>query len=209
MTSRELIDATLQASGKGTIDDLERDRWIDCQPDFETSHFLNGFGHADGRFHFNVDWAAMIPVGFEYEPAVATMPSLPDYWDSIDNATPERPFRLVTAPARSFLNSTFTETPGSIKREGRPTVMIHPEDAVAKGIEDGGMVRIGNDQGTVTLHAEIFGDANRGTLVAESIWPNEAHEDGIGINALTSADTVAPAGGAAFHDTSVWIRPAD
>jgi len=208
MTSRELIDATLQASGKGTFEDLERDRWIDCQPDFETSHFLKGFHHADSRFHFRADWAAMTPGGFADDALIASMPSLPDHWDITDNANDERPFRLVTAPARTFLNSTFTETPGSIKREGRPTVMIHPEDAVAAGIEDGNKVRMGNAQGVVTLHAEVFAGVNRGVVIAESIWPNEAHEDGVGINVLTSADAVAPVGGAALHDTSVWIRPA-
>ena len=30
--------------------------------------------------------------------------------------------------------------------------------------------------------------------------------DGRGINTLTSADSVAPFGGAAFHDTRVWAR---
>ena len=48
----------------------------------------------------------------------------------------------------------------------------------------------------------------RGVLIAESIWPNEAFEDGRGINTLTGADAIAPYGGAAFHDNKVWIRAA-
>ena len=48
------------------------------------------------------------------------MPELPDHFDVIDNATPDKPFRLVAAPARTFLNSTFTETPSSLQRERRP-----------------------------------------------------------------------------------------
>jgi hypothetical protein len=43
-------------------------------------------------------------------------------------------------------------------------------------------------------------------LIAESIWPNAAHEDGKGINTLTGADAAAPFGGAAFHDNTVWLR---
>lgn len=208
MTPRDLIDATLRNSGHGSIEDLEAAGWLDCQPDFETSHFLNGFGHADGRFRFRADWAAATPHGFVDDGTLGRMPALPDHWDVTDNATDERPFRLVTAPARTFLNSTFTETPGSIKREGRPTVMIHPQDALAAGIRDGDKVRIGNRQGVVTLHAELFDGVGRGVLIAESIWPNEAFEDGCGINTLTSAEAAAPVGGAAFHDTSVWIRRA-
>ena len=45
-------------------------------------------------------------------------------------------------------------------------------------------------------------------VVAESVWPNAAFEEGIGINALVSADAPPPNGGAVFHDTAVWIRAA-
>jgi hypothetical protein len=45
-------------------------------------------------------------------------------------------------------------------------------------------------------------------LVAESIWPNSAFEDGCGINTLTGADQPAPAAGGVFHDIHVWLRPA-
>jgi hypothetical protein len=45
-------------------------------------------------------------------------------------------------------------------------------------------------------------------VVIESIWPNTAFENGLGVNTLTSADAAAPVGGAVFHDTSVWIKPA-
>ena len=54
------------------------------------------------------------------------MPRLPDHWAATDEATAERPFRLVAAPARNFLNTSFTETPTSRKREGRPTALLHP-----------------------------------------------------------------------------------
>jgi anaerobic selenocysteine-containing dehydrogenase len=50
---------------------------------------------------------------------------------------------LATSPARHFLNSTFTETSSS-EREGRPSVMIHPEDAAALGVADGAPVQLGN-----------------------------------------------------------------
>ena len=52
MTAREIIDQTLQDSGWGTLEQLEGVHWIDCQPDFDESHFLNGFAHKDKKFHF-------------------------------------------------------------------------------------------------------------------------------------------------------------
>ena len=52
----------------------------------------------------------------------------------------------------------------------------------------------------------LFDGVRRGVLIAESIWPNSAYADGCGINTLTGADSIAPYGGAAFHDNKVWIR---
>ncbi|MCB2079896.1 MAG: hypothetical protein KDE55_19640, partial [Novosphingobium sp.] len=106
-----------------------------------------------------------------------------------------------------FLNSTFNETPGSVSKEGRPEVLVHPDDAEALGIADGGAVILGNARGQVRLHARFFGGVCRGVLVSEGIWPNEAFADGAGINTLTRSDPVAPYGGAAFHDNHVWLRP--
>jgi anaerobic selenocysteine-containing dehydrogenase len=86
--------------------------------------------------------------------------------------------------------------------------MIHPEDAAACGIADGAKVILGNERGQVRLYARHFDGVRRGVLIAESIWPNDAYPDGRGINTLTGADSIAPFGGAAFHDNRVWIRPA-
>ena len=80
---------------------------------------------------------------------VADAPEFPDHWGSIEEATEEYPFRLATSPARTFLNSTFNETPSSRKREGRPTVFAHPDDLAALGIADGGKVRLGSARGEV------------------------------------------------------------
>ena len=126
----------------------------------------------------------------------------------IEEADTEYPFRLATSPARGFLNSTFTETPTSLKREHRPEVMIHPDDAAPLAVGDGDAVVLGNRRGEVRLHAKLFEGVRRGVLIAESLWPNSAYADGRGINTLTGADSVAPFGGAAFHDNKVWLRKA-
>jgi anaerobic selenocysteine-containing dehydrogenase len=208
MTPRELIDWTLQKSGWGTLDNLERHRWIDCQPPFERAHYLDGFNWPDRKFRFKPDWPN-VPFRSPYHSGpVAGMPRLPDHWTSIEEADERHPFRLATSPSRGFLNSTFTETPTSLSLEKRPTVMIHPEDAAALDIGDGMPVVIGNMRGEVHLHARLFDGVRRGVLIAESIWPNAYYPDGRGINTVTGADSIAPYGGAAVHDNKVWIRRA-
>src|SRR5579872_5610588 len=208
MTARELIDATLKQSGWGKLAQLEADRWIDCQPDFATAHYLNGFAYPDGKFRFKPDWPSVPFTRRQVVYDAASAPSLPDHWAVIEEADDEHPFRLATSPARGFLNSSFTETPGSRRRERRPEVMIHPDDAAALNIADGEEVRLGNRRGMVRLHAKLFDGVRRGVLIAESVWPNSAYPDGRGINTLTGADPVAPFGGAAFHDNKVWLRKA-
>ena len=208
MSPRELIDHTLRASGWEGLDRLEAERWFDCQPDFDESHYVGGFAHPDGRFRFAPDWKALAPHGFVGDALLSAMPRLPDHWEVIEEATDEMPFRLVTAPARHYLNSSFTETPTSIRREGRPGVMIHPEDAMALGVRDGDRVRLGNDRGDLVIHVVLFSGTQRGVVIVESIWPNHAFEEGRGVNVLTGADAVAPVGGCAFHDNRIWIRAA-
>jgi anaerobic selenocysteine-containing dehydrogenase len=207
MSPRELIDATLKKSGHGDIAALEADLWRDIQPDFRTSHYLDGFAHADKKFHFKADWANP-PFGNPGLGPWAQMPSLPDHWIVIEEADEAHPFRLATSPSRSFLNTSFNETPGSIAREGKPSVMIHPEDAKALGVADGDVVTLGNMRGETNLTVKLFDGLRLGVLIAESVQPNKAHIGGRGINMLTGAEAVAPVGGAAFHDNKVWVKKA-
>jgi anaerobic selenocysteine-containing dehydrogenase len=206
MTARVLIDRTLRDSGWGGIGRLDAERWIDCQPPFEAAHHLNGFGHADGKFRFKADWPHVPFANAGGMGPWQSMPALPDHWAVTEEADAVHPFRLTTSPARSFLNSTFNETVSSVAREGQPTVMMHPDDAQALEIGDGDYVTLGNQRGEVRLHVKLFPGVRRGVLIAEGLWPNQAFEDGKGINTLTGADPVAPFGGAAFHDNHVWVR---
>jgi len=206
MTPRELIDATLKLSGHGDIASLEADVWRDLQPDFRTSHYLDGFAHADKRFHFKADWAHP-PFGLTMGD-IDDMPALPDHWRVIEETDAAHPFRLATSPSRSFLNTSFNETPSSQAREGKASVMIHPMDAASLGIADGEAVTLGNTRGETSLIARFFEGVQRGVLIAESVHPNRNHIGGKGINTLTGAEAVAPIGGAAFHDNKVWIRKA-
>jgi anaerobic selenocysteine-containing dehydrogenase len=201
MTAMELIDWTLRASEWPDAATVLAARWVDAKPSFEESHFLNGFGTPDKRFHFAPDWSR---VGADWQ----RMPRLPDQLDTIEAATPDKPFRLMTSPARRFLNTSFTETPGSRTKEKRPQVLMHPADADRLGLADGERVVIGNERAAVVVPLRRFDGLQSGTLVVEGIWPNRDFEGGVGINALVGADPIPPHGGGAFHDTAVWARRA-
>jgi anaerobic selenocysteine-containing dehydrogenase len=209
----ELIDAALRESGWPGLAAMEdagpsdEPAWRDVQPSFAASHYLEGFAWPDKKFRFKPDWEGAAPAGIGPLGPWRDMPSLPDHWAVTEEADASHPFRLATSPARGFLNSTFNETPSSRAAEGRPTIKIHPADAAMLGVAEGDPVVIGNHRGEVRLHASLFEGLRRGVLISEGLMPNASFAGGAGINTLAGADAVAPAGGVAFHDIHVWVKP--
>jgi len=213
MTEREHIDVMLEKKGLPDFGRFSLDRWADLQPPFEQAHFISGFGHPDGKYRFRPQWETTPapnrpPKSMGLFGPVDRLPEFPDHVDLIEVADEAHPFRLATSPARNFLNSSFTETPVSKAKEGKPLLLIHPDDAATFGLAEGDRVEVGNTRGEVVLHAKLFDGVRPGVVIAEGVWPNSAHERGEGINVLTGADAPAPYGGAPVHDNKVWVRAA-
>jgi len=202
MSAGEVIEATLAVSGLPAMDEIIETRGIDVALPFETANFNDGFGTPDGLFHFAPDWAS---VGAN----TRGMPELPDHWSVTDAPSTEYPLRLVTAPARQFLNTTFNQQPTSRRMErGEPTARVHPEDVLRYRLKDGEHAVLENALGEVILRVQAFTGLQVGTVVVESLWRNADFQGGLGINTLVSSEPGQPAGGAVYHDTAVRIRPA-
>jgi anaerobic selenocysteine-containing dehydrogenase len=209
LSDREMVADTFRRSGYGELDEIEKTGFVDRALPEEKSRFVDGFAWPDGRFRFAPNWAGVAAKkDYLWVCDPAEMPRFADHWDVNEPTDAEHPFRLATSPARSFLNSSFSETPGSQKRVGKPSCLVHPSDANAAGIADGALVRLGNHRGEVVLTASVFDGIQRGVLIAEGIHPNKAHKNGNGINTLIGSDPIRPFGGAAFHDCAVWLRKA-
>ena len=183
MSARDHIDWLLQHSGWGTLADLEDKRFIDCQPPFERAHYLDGFGYADRKFRFRPQWTKVPNANDGPMGPWQAMPELPDQWDVIESPDEDHPFRLATTPARSFLNSSFQESEAGRRREGRPEVMMHPEDGARLGLTSGDRVVMGNRRGEVRLHVRLTDAARSGVLISEGarniqgavwmlVWPS-------------------------------------
>jgi anaerobic selenocysteine-containing dehydrogenase len=208
---RTLIDNMNANSDLPHFDELKERRFIDKQPPFEEAHYIKGFKWPDGKFRFRPDWTGSPapdrpPEVMGLQGPFESIPEFPDYWEVIETADAEHPYRLATSPAHNFLNSTFAETPTSLAKEIRPELLIHPDDAAELGIADGERIEIGNHRGEVVLHAVLRAGQKRGVVVSEGIFPNASFERGEGINTLIGAEPAAPYGGLAVHDTKIWIR---
>ena len=199
LTEKEIIDITLKKSKLSTYDNLKKKEYLDLQPTFIESNFLNGFGHQDKKFHFSTVWK-------KNDKKFNKIFNLPDHYNLIENTNKNHPYKLVTAPAHNFLNSSFTEIETSRNKEIKPTIKIHPSDLKTLKCKNNDIVIIGNKRGKIRIHVEEFSGILPGTTVVEGIWPNEYFLDDLGINALVGADSPEPAGGAVFHDVAIWIK---
>ena len=118
------------------------------------------------------------------------------------------PLAFISPPAHHFLNSTFSAQPVFVRREGEPSVTIHPDDAAARGIAEGAMVRVFNDRGAFLAKARVSDAARRGLVVGLSVWWAKMCPGGRNANAVTSQELTDMGGGATFYDALVEVRPA-
>ncbi|HTN62468.1 MAG TPA: molybdopterin-dependent oxidoreductase [Devosia sp.] len=208
--AHDLVQETFRRSGFGDLAEIEKTGFIDRERPDAVARFADGFAWPDKRFRFSPNWqGAADKRGYYWNCDPADLPRFADHWDIIEHADAEHPFKLATSPSRGFLNSTFNETPGSQRRQGPPSVFIHPDDAAGLAIAEGDYVTLGNRRGSVDLIAHISTGMPLGVLIAEGLHPNKAHRRGMGINTLTSAAPIPPFGGAAFHDAAVWVKKAE
>ncbi|MFA6309865.1 MAG: molybdopterin oxidoreductase family protein [Sterolibacterium sp.] len=113
------------------------------------------------------------------------------------------PLAMISPPARNFLNSSFANLPRFLKAEGRPRLLIHPDDALPRGIEAGQRLRIANDRGAFHAWAEVTDRIRAGVVAAPSVWWRKLSGDGENANAVTSQALTDMGGGPTFYDCLV------
>ena len=139
---------------------------------------------------------------------------LPGYVPPHESAisTPELakryPLSMISPPARNFLNSTFVNVDSLRSTEGEPHLDIHPDDALPRGVVDGGLVRIFNDRGAMQARARVTDRARRGVVVGLSIWWKKLAPDGTNANEVTSQRLTDMGRAPTFYDCLVEVAPA-
>jgi anaerobic selenocysteine-containing dehydrogenase len=92
--------------------------------------------------------------------------------------------------------------------EGRPLLEIHPEDAAARGITSGTMVRVFNDRGEYHCEAEVSDRARPGVVHGLGIWWRKLGPRGTNVNELTSQKLTDLGRAPVFYDSLVQIEVA-
>ena len=115
------------------------------------------------------------------------------------------PLQLISPPANSFLNTSFSHLPSFLKSEQQPFIEINTADAERRRINDGDMVRVWNDRGECTLVARISNKVKPGVAVALSIWWNKLSPGRGNVNRTVSQEVTDLGGGATFFDNLVEV----
>ena len=147
--------------------------------------------HADGGFGTETGRVALHA---RYEPPA----------EVADSALADRfPLALVTPKTHLFLNSTFANQRRQHAAQPQPELVISPADASARGIEDGGQVRVFNDRGAFECAARVSDDARPGVLVAPMGWWNRDYAGGRSAQATTPQLLTSEGNAPTFNDNRV------
>lgn len=187
-------------AGKADWEALKRDGWQRLALPARFAPFAQGgFPTPSGKVEFYSEWLekqGVDPLPFYNPPA-----------EVADERLAERyPLAFVSPPARHFLNSSFANLPRFREFEREPHLDMHPQDAAARGIGDGDLVRVYNARGSYTLRARINGKPRPGVVVAPSVWWKKYSPDGRNANNVTSQRTTDLGGGATFYDCRVEVQ---
>ena len=115
------------------------------------------------------------------------------------------PLAMISPPARNFLNSTFVNVRSLRDIEGEPRLEIHPEDAAARGIEDGALVCVFNDRGRYHCRADVSTRARPGVVNGLGIWWRKLGRNGTNVNELTHQQLTDLGRAPAFYDCLVQV----
>jgi anaerobic selenocysteine-containing dehydrogenase len=121
-----------------------------------------------------------------------------------DPTPQDRPFVIISPSSDKRTNATFGSDPAS---QGPETVEMHPDDAAARGLEEGSKVIVYNDRASVSLRLKITDATRPGVLYSPKGTWRATSETELTVNALIPADIRTDIeSGAAYHETYVDVH---
>ncbi len=154
-----------------TVDSLKERGWQRLNvppPDEYAPHAAGGFPTASGKVELLASAAAggnfVVPLfrqgSTDHQPGQPVDP-LPHYVSPRESAQgdPELaaryPLNLLTPKSHAYLNSSFASHDFHRRVQKESALVIHPDDAAARGITDGAEVQVFNDRGRFTVVARL------------------------------------------------------
>lgn len=169
-------------------------------PEHERVPFADGiFQTPSGKVEFYSEQAARKG----YDPVPGWFPEVEPASAISSNSI--APMPLLNPAAHHFISSTFANQEQMRKREGVPTLLIHPDDAATRGIRQGQQVRVSNERGWCRLTARITEEVRAGVLATTTVWWPQFSPDQHNVNWTTSDRLADFNGGSTFYTNLVHI----
>jgi anaerobic selenocysteine-containing dehydrogenase len=118
------------------------------------------------------------------------------------------PLSMISPPARHFMNSTFVNIDSLRATEREPAVDVHPDDARARGLAAGAMVRVFNDRGAFLARLRVSDRTRPGVVVGWGVWWPKLAPGGHNVNAVTAQALTDLGRGPTFYDCLVEVAAA-
>jgi anaerobic selenocysteine-containing dehydrogenase len=184
-----------------TLERLKRDGWARLNlPETFAPFSDGGFRTPSGKCEFYSE--SLERAGLDPLPAFIPPRESPE---SSPELAARYPLQLLSPPANSFLNTTFSHLPSFLKSEREPFIQLNEEDAARRQINDGEPVRVWNDRGECRLVARISDRVKPGVAVALSIWWNKLSPGHTNVNQTVSQELTDIGAGATFYDNLVEV----
>lgn len=131
---------------------------------------------------------------------------VPNY--EVPKAEDVYPLAMISPPARNFLNSTFVNVKSLRDMEREPLLEMHPDDAQARGLQQGQRVRVYNQRGVYECVLDITTRARVGVVHGLGIWWRKWGLNHTNVNELTHQQLTDLGRAPAFYDCAVQVSKA-
>ena len=200
----ELAAAVLDSSDGAlagiTLERLKREGWARLNVPAPFVPFAHGFPTPSGRLEFVS--ARMIEAGLDPVPTYTPPAEVVQDGSALAR---RYPLALIAPASHYLLNSMFANVPDLERRQGEPTIVLHPDDAHARGLADGAEARVHNDRGAFHARVRVSDAVRRGVAAAsKGFWPKRV-TGAANANATVAERDADMGGGAVFHDNRVEV----
>jgi anaerobic selenocysteine-containing dehydrogenase len=176
-------------------------------------HADGGFPTPSGRCELKASMAeggdfvvSVFREGYDELQSGAEVDPLPHWQEPAETRSPEFPLTMISPKAHAFLNSTYGNQDRQLRMmRARPQAILHPADALARGIGDGDEVAVRSARGEVRAHAQVSEDVAPGVVVCPmGYWIGSA-DGGPTVNAVTAHGFADLGRAPTFSDTAVQV----
>lgn len=145
----------------------------------DRNYLAHGWPTSDGRIQIWSDDIAAL--GLDPLPSY-----VPEFEGQEDPRRADYPLQVLSSASHYFIGDSFQTVERLQAMQSRPTFELNPDEAAARGIEDGDFCRLYNDRGETFGHAVIIEGLIAGICGTQKQYKGSNTFGGVNVNALNT-----------------------